>query len=356
MDITTAGVDLAKDVITVCSQDRSGRTLERRDFRRDAFRAWLSRLPRGCLIGMEACSSAHYWAREMGALGLEPRIMAAEFVQPFRKSRAGKNDRNDAEAIAVAAREANMRFVTVKSIDQQARLARHRMREGWKEERTATGNRIRGLLAEFGLSIPKSQGALAKALVEALHDERVPEPMRELVRMAREHLTVLHERIAQCDRAIGLACRADPAAKRLQALCGVGPTSADAVIATVGSAREFRNGRQFAAWMGLTPRQFSSGGKTRLGSITRRGDAYLRTLLIQGARSTLKQATRCEPARATRSQQWILQLQARAGYQKTLVAIANKNARTLWALLAREETYNPDAWKAYAPAPVDFNA
>ena len=283
MDITTVGADLAKDVITVCAQDRSGRLVERRDIRRTAFRAWLQRLPAGCVVGMEACSSSHYWAREMRSLGLEPRIIAAEFVQPFRKSRAGKNDRNDAEAIAVAVREANMRFVAVKSVEQQARLARHRIREGWKEERTALGNRIRGVLAEFGVSFPRSTAALRKGLAEALHDERVPAPVHELIGCVREHLEALDQQIALCDRAIALACRADPAAKRVQQLTGVGPTTADAVIATAGNAREFRNGRQFAAWMGLTPRQFSSGGKTRLGSITRRGDAYLRTLLVQGA-------------------------------------------------------------------------
>lgn len=345
MDITTVGVDLAKDVITVCAQDRSGRTLERRDIRRAAFRPWLMRLPAGCVVGMEACSASHYWAREMASLGLEPRIMAAEFVQPFRKSRASKNDRNDAEAIAVAVREANMRFVAVKSVDQQARLARHRVREGWKEERTALVNRIRGVLAEFGVSFPRSTAALKKGLVEALHDDRVPTPVRELVASVREHLDLLDQRIAICDREIALACRADPAAKRLQELTGVGPTSADAVIATVGNARVFRNGRQFAAWMGLTPRQFSSGGKTKLGAITRRGDAYLRTLLVQGARSTLQQALRCRSEKANRLQQWIVQLHTRAGYHKTLVAIANKNARMLWALLAKEESYNPDAWQ-----------
>ena len=350
MDITSAGVDLAKEVFSVCALDRAGRVLERRDLRREAFRAWFKRLPPGCVVGMEACGASHHWAREMRLLALEPRIMAAEFVQPFRKSRAGKNDRNDAEAIAIAVREANMRFVAVKSIEQQARLARHRMREGWKEERTALGNRIRGLLGEFGLAIPKSQAALGKALVEALHDEGIPEPLRELVRSTREHLELLGKRIAQCDRAIGLACRHDPATKRLQELCGVGPTSADAAVATVGDARAFRNGRQFAAWLGLTPRQFSSGGKTRLGSITRRGDAYLRTLLVQGARSALKCAVRCAPERASRLQQWIVQLHARIGFQKTLVAIANKNARVIWALLAREDTYNPEAWKAYAHA------
>lgn len=350
MNITTAGVDLAKDVFTVCTQDPAGRTIERRDLRRDAFRAWMGKLPQGCVVGMEACSASHYWAREMAALGLEPRIMAAEFVQPFRKSRAGKNDRNDAEAIAVAVRESTMRFVAVKTVDQQARLARHRLREGWKEERTAAGNRIRGLLAEFGVAIPKGQAALGKALALAVHDERVPMPVHDMVRTVREHLELLNHRIAECDRAIGLACRADPATQRLQQLCGVGPTSADAAVATVGNAREFRNGRQFAAWLGITPRQFSSGGKTRLGSITRRGDAYLRTLLIQGARSTLKQAMRCAPERSTRLQQWVVQLHARVGFQKTLVAIANKNARVIWALLAREETYNPEAWKAYAPS------
>ena len=243
-----------------------------------------------------------------------------------------------------------MRFVAVKSVEQQARLARHRLREGWKEERTALGNRIRGLLGEFGVAIPKSQAALGRALIEALHDERVPEPVRELVRSTREHLELLGRRIAECDRAIGLACKGDPAAKRLQELFGVGPTSADAAVATVGDARAFRNGRQFSAWVGLTPRQFSSGGKTRLGSITKRGDAYLRTLLVQGARSALKSALRCEPERASRLQQWITQLHARVGYQKTLVAIANKNARVIWALLARNEHYNPEAWKAYAPA------
>lgn len=352
MDITTVGADLAKDVITVCAQDRSGRSVEKRDLRRGAFKDWLQRLPAGCVVGMEACSSAHYWAREMRALGLEPRIMAAEFVQPFRKSRAGKNDRNDAEAIAVAVREANMRFVAVKSVDQQARLAGHRVREGWKKERTALANRMRGLLAEFGVSFPRSTAALRKGLVEALHDNRVPPALHELIAAAREHLELLDQRIASCDRAIALACRADPAARRLQELTGVGPTSADAVIATVGNAREFRNGRQFAAWVGLTPRQFSSGGKTKLGSITRRGDAYLRTLLVQGARSTLKQALRCDPEKANRLQQWIAQLHARAGYHKTLVAIANKNARMLWALLAREESYNPEAWKRNTPAPA----
>jgi transposase len=352
MNITTVGADLAKDVITVCRQDRAGKTVERRDLRRGAFLAWLERLPKGCVVAMEACSSSHFWAREAVRLGLEPRIIAAEFVQPFRKSRCGKNDRNDAEAIAIAAREANMRFVAVKSTEQQGRLAVHRLREGWKEERTALMNRIRGVLAEFGVSFSLSSGALRKGLAEALHDEQLPAPVRELIACVREDLERLDHRIAGCDRAISLACRADPVAKRLQEVTGVGPTTADAMLAMAGNARAFRNGRQFAAWVGLTPRQFSSGGKSKLGGITRRGDAYLRTLLVQGARSCLQQALRCSPENANRLQQWIVSLHARAGYHKTLVAIANKNARMLWALMSRDEPFNPEAWKRSVPTPT----
>jgi len=348
MHSTTVAVDLAKDVFSVCAMSAEGRVIERRDLKREAFGAWLQRLPKGCIVGMEACGASHHWAREMSAWGLMPRIVAAELVQPYRKSRAMKNDRNDAEAVALAVRDATMRFVAVKTLEQQARLSRHRMREGWKEERTAVINRIRGLLTEFGVVFPRSSAALCKGLVEAIHDERVPVAVRELVAWAREDLERLDERIAACDRAIGLACRADETAKRLQDVLGVGPTTADAVIATVGNAKEFRNGRQFAAWIGLVPRQFSSGGKSRLGGITRRGDAYLRTLLVQGAKSTLKQALKAAPESGTRLQRWAADLHGRAGYHKALIAIANKNARVLWALLAREQGYNPEAWRNYA--------
>lgn len=348
MNITSVGVDLAKDVFSVCAMSSEGRAVERRELKRAAFAAWLRRLPKGCVVGMEACGASHHWAREMSVMGLVPRIMAAEFVEPHRKSRAMKNDRNDAEAVALAVRDATMRFVSIKTTEQQARLSRHRMREGWKEERTAMMNRIRGLLTEFGVVFPRSSVALRKGLAEAVHDQRVPMAVRELVAWAREDLERLDQRIAVCDRAIGLACRTDDTARRLQEMMGVGPTTADAVIATVGNAKEFRNGRQFAAWMGVVPRQFSSGGKARLGAITRRGDAYLRTLLVQGAKSVLKQALKAAPENATRLQRWATDLHARAGYHKTLVAIANKNARVLWALLAREEGYNPEVWRNYA--------
>lgn len=348
MDITSAAVDLAKSSFSVCAADRTGRIVERRELKREGFSQWLRRLPPGCVVGMEACGASHHWSREMALLGLEPRMMAAEFVEPHRKSRAMKNDRNDAEAILCALADARMRFVPMKTVEQQARLVRHRMREGWKEERTALGNRIRGLLMEFGAVYPRSTTALRKGLAEAIHDERLPQAVRELVGWAREDLERLDHRIAQCDRAIGLACRADPAARRLQEVMGVGPTTADAVVATAGNAKEFRNGRQFAAWLGIVPRQFSTGGKARLGGITKRGDAYLRTLLVLGAKSVLKSALKVDPDKASRLQLWARELNARVGYHKTLVAIANKNARTLWALLAKDVSYNPDAWKTYA--------
>lgn len=346
MNVTSVGIDLAKTVFSACVVHGDGRVAERRELKRDGLMNWLSRLPRGSLVGMEACGSAHHWARRMVDLGLEPRIMPAQFVEPYRKSRSMKNDRNDAEAIALAVRDSMMRFVAVKTMEQQARLARHRVREGWKEERTALMNRLRGLLAEFGVIYPRSSSALRRGLAEAAHDERLPLAVRELAGWAREDLAHLDQRIAASDRAIGLACRGDEAAQRLQSLMGVGPTTADAVIATVGDARTFRNGRQFAAWIGIVPRQHSSGGKARLGSITRRGDAYLRTLLIQGAKSVLKGALRRSPDKASRLERWAVELNARVGYHKTLVAIANKNARVLWALLAHDESYNPDAWKA----------
>lgn len=350
MDITTVGVDLAKEVITVCAQDRAGRTVQTRNVRAAEFAAWLAQLPAGCVVGMEACSGAHHWARTMLALGLQPRIMAAEFVQPFRKSRSAKNDRNDAQAIAIAVRAPAMRFVAVKSVEQQARLARHRLREGWKEERTGLMNRLRGLLSEFGVRIARSPAALQRALIAAVHDERLPAALRDEVVHAREHLARLEQCIAYSDRAIATACRDDAAAKRVQAMSGIGVLTADAARATVGDAREFKNGRQFAAWVGITPRQYSTGGKTKLGRTTRRGDTYLRALLVQGARSTLNQARKSAPEEATRLQRWMVALYARVGYHKTLIAIANKHARMLWAVLAKGEAYDPNAWQRHAPA------
>ena len=342
--LTTVGIDLAKDVIAACVLDVRGAVMERRVLRRDAFERWAEQLP-PCRVAMEACGSAHHWGRWFAARGHTVLLIAAEFVVPFRKG--GKNDTADAEAIAIAARQPTMRFVPIKSVDQQAILAWHSVREGWKEERTALLNRVRGLLAEFGIVIGRSSDRLLKALPELTEDARLPDAMRAMLLEAREQFAALHARLARCDAQIAAHVRNSPAAQRASELLGVGPLTSSALAATVPDAKVFRSGRQFGAWLGLTPRQHSSGGRTRLGRISLRGNVYLRTLLIQGARSTLQAAINAEPARASRLQRWIIELYGRKGYYKTLVAIANKHARILWAMLAKEERYDAEAWQRH---------
>lgn len=335
--ITAVGLDLAKQIIQVHGIDAAGRVVLRKAVRRERLLALLAQLPR-CVVGMEACSGAHHWARALRQLGHEPRIMAAEFVRPFRKSLATKNDANDAEAVCTAVVQPNMRFVSIKSVEQQALLSLHRIRQGLIEERTATINRLRGVLAEFGVVLPQSAAVLQRALPAVLADEqRLPALVQRSGQRLREHLHELDARIGAFDRDIAQHAKSSAPAQRLVALSGVGPLTASAVVATVGNAHDYRNGRQFAAWLGLVPRQYSSGGRSKLGRITRRGDAYLRALLIQGARSTLQAALRRTPARHDRLSAWIVQLAQRVGYHKTLVAIANKHARIIWALLARDQ-------------------
>lgn len=359
MRTITIGVDLAKQVFSVCSVDAAGRVHDRRELRRDAFSQWLAQVAAGTPVAMEACSGAHHWARRCQGQGLVPRLMAAQFVAPFRKSRAIKNDRNDAEAIATAARQGNMRFVPVKTVDQQVRLSWHRVREGYKAEALATSNRLRGLLAEFGVVVAQSDVALRRALAN-LDALSLPGSLNALLRDVDAHWQQLRERIAQCDQRINAHAQADAACTRLQAIIGVGPITADAVVATIGSAQEFSHGRQFAAWLGLVPMQHSSGGRSCLGRISCRGDGYLRTLLIQGARSSLQRAKAVSWAKATPEQRWIQDLERRLPFGKVLVAIANKHARQVWAMLARGESYDAEAWlkhpMAQRPAKQRANA
>jgi transposase len=343
MGTITAGVDLAKNVFSACEVDEAGRVLRRHDLERDAFALLLAQLPAGTVVAMEACSGAHQWARRCAGLGLVPRIMAAQFVTPFRKSRTAKNDRNDAEAIATAARQGNMRFVPVKSTDQQVRLAWHRVREGYKSEALAIGNRLRGVLAEFGVVVAQGDGALRRLLADLAGQTLLPDALNPLLEELRVHWTRVHAAIAACDARIAGHAQADERCARLRALVGVGPISADAAVATIGSAHEFRNGRQLAAWLGLVPSQHSSGGHARLGTITCRGDSYLRTLLIQGARSSLQRARSVAADKATPEQRWIQSLAGRLPFGKVLVAIANKHARQIWAMLAHGVDYDPDA-------------
>ena len=353
--LTTVGLDLAKDVIAVCVLDVHGAVIERRVLRRGAFERWAEQLP-SCKVAMEACGSAHHWGRWFAARGHTALLIAAEFVVPFRKG--GKNDTADAEAIAIAARQPTMRFVPIKTVDQQAILAWHSVREGWKEERTALLNRVRGLLAEYGVVIGRSSDRLLTTLPELTEDSRLPDAMRALLLEAREQFAALHARLARCDAQIAAHVRNSPAGQRASELLGVGPVTASALAATVPDARVFRSGRQFGAWLGLAPRQHSSGGKTRLGRISLRGNVYLRTLLIQGARSTLQAAINAEPLRANRLQRWIIALYGRKGYYKTLIAIANKHARILWAMLAKDEHYDAAAWQRHPahPPPLAGNA
>ena len=347
MSTITIGVDLAKVLFSACEVDGIGHVLRRQDLRREPFGLWLAQLPAGTVVAMEACSGAHHWARHCLAYGLQPRIIAAQFVTPFRKSSRSKNDRADAEAIATAARQGNMRFVPVKDIDQQVRLSWHRVREGYREgykvESLAIGNRIRGLLAEFGVIVVPSDLALRRLLADLDAQSGLPAEFKELLRDLADHWKQLRMHFDACDARIEAHARQDERCVRLRAIIGVGAITADAAVATVGNAREFKHGRQMAAWLGLVPTQHSSGGRARLGRISCRGDAYLRTLLIQGARSSLQRAKAVATGKATPEQLWIRTLDGRMPFGKVIVAIANKHARQIWAMLAHDVDYDPHA-------------
>ncbi len=333
MAIIRIGVDLAKNVFAVHGVDEAGRVALTRTVRREQLLEVLAAVA-PCMVAMEACSGAHHWARQLVALGHTARILAPKFVAPYRMSgKQGKNDANDAAAICEAAGRPNMRFVPMKTAEQQALLTVHRVRQGLVEERTATINRLRGLLSEFGVVLPLKAATVRRRA--AAHLDALPVLAQRALGDLLAHLTYLDGRIGEYDTQLKLAARDDERARRLMNLRGVGPVGASAIVATVGSAHEFRNGRQFAAWLGMVPRQYSSGGKARLGRITKAGDAYLRTLLIMGARAVLAAAA----GRTDRISRWALALQARRGYMRAVVAIAAKNARLAWAMLRRGEDF-----------------
>ena len=337
--VVRVGVDLAKRVIQVHAVDAAGQLVTGRALARDRFIGWCAQLPAGCVVAMEASSSAHHWARKLCSLGLDARIIAAHLVKPYRKQgSSGKNDANDAAAICEAASRPSMHFVPIKSVEQQSILCVHRLREGVKEERTACINRIRGLLAEFGLVFAQSPKVLRLVLADVIED--ASNEMGTLARLtlqrAHTQWRELDEHLAWCDERIAEHARTNGQVKTATTLLGVGPLTASAVVATVGDFRQFRNGAQFGAWIGLTPKQHSSGGKTRLGRITKRGDTYLRTLLIQAAKSAVLTAHR----RSDRISRWLCTLRERSGWQIAAVALANKNARILWALMTKGEAFD----------------
>jgi transposase len=349
--VVRAGLDTSKRYVQVHGVNAAERPMLRKQLKREDVLAFFSNMP-PCLIGLEACSSSHYWVRELGKLGHTVRMMAASFVSPYRKNRAGKNDANDAEAICEAVGRPNMRFVSVKTEEQQATLALHNVRHGLMEERTAVLNRLRGELAEFGLWFPTSphQAKRGAALLLAQAECRLPPMLKSVVHDLLEHVRYLEERIDAYDRQIAEQLKHNETAQRIRALIGVGDLTTSAALVIIGDAKLFKNGRQLGAFLGLTPRQASTGGKAKLGKITKQGNTYLRTLLVQGARSALQSALKRAPDKQTRLGSWIVNLHARVGYHKTLVAIANKHARMIWAMLAKGEQYNQNAWQAYAVA------
>ncbi len=325
--VSTVGIDLAKNTFSVHGIDASGAIVVRRAVSRAKLTELIAQLP-PCLIGMEACSGAHEWARRFSAFGHTVKLMAPKFVIPYRKS--GKNDGNDAEAICEAVGRPNMRVVPIKSIEQQSDLSLHRVRQGFIEERTATLNRLRGLLAEFGHVVPLRAVEVRRRVPELL--DKLPTRIAVYLRDLLEHATRLEAKALKYEREIQAHVRTNALACRAQTRQGIGPITASALAATIGNGHDFKNGRQFCAWLGLVPRQYSTGGKTRLGHITKRGDSYLRMLLVMGARSVLQNANRLNDPLS----RWALAVQQRRGYHRACVAIAAKNARVAWALLAKD--------------------
>ena len=332
-EIKILGIDLAKNVFQLHGVDAAGKPALRKNVSRGKLMETLANFPR-CLIGIEACGGAHYWAREISKLGHEVRIMAPQFVAPYRKS--GKNDLNDAEAICEAVSRPHMRFIAVKTEAQQSALIVHRVRASVNTERTALINQMRGLLQEFGFVIAKGASNFSKRFLEVLEKENLPLDAVEVLAELRGHLLTLEDRLAKYDRMIARMLK-DEMVARVMTIPGVGPVTATAVVATVGDAKVFHNGREMAAYVGLVPRQNSSGGKTRLGRITKLGDSYLRSLFVQGALIVIRHLG---DKKDTRSQ-WIRSLVERRGVKKAAVALAARMVRIAWALMARNEPYKP---------------
>ncbi len=337
MQIVRIGLDLAKYVFQVHGVDARGKVVLRKTLRRDAVSRFFANLPR-CLVGMEASNGAHYWARVLTDLGHDVRLISPQFVKPYVKS--NKNDRNDAEAICEAISRPSMRFVPPKSSEQLAIQAVHRIRQRLVTSRSRLANQIRGLLAEHGVVVARDISRLRRALADIAGslDDGLNEMIRTLVREAREELAELDQRIVSYDRRVRELYRASELCKRIGKIEGIGPVTATALVAAVGDRTCFKNGRQFAAWLGLVPKQQSSGGRTRLLGISKRGDRYLRTLLIHGARAALGKADGKQDPRSL----WLCKMRERRHPNVVAVALANKNARIVWAMLANDEVYKPD--------------
>src|SRR6185312_7558488 len=331
-EITTIGLDLAKHVFQVHGVDAAGATVLRKQLRRAQVLAFFSRLPR-CLVGMEACATAHYWARELSALGHEVRLMPAQYVKAYIKR--NKNDAADAEAICEAVGRPTMRFVRVKTAEQQATALLHRGREQLVRQRTMLVNALRAHLAEFGIVAAQGLRNVGEliAIVRDDGDTRLPDVARQVLQVLANQIEQIETAVAARERQLLAWHKSNPVSQRLASIPGIGPIIATAIATTVADPNVFRSGREFAAWLGLVPRQNSTGGKIRLGGITKRGNRYLRRLLINGASANLLRS------RATKADPWVIGLRRRRPPLVVAVALANKTARIAWAVMLRQNEY-----------------
>jgi transposase len=330
--ISTIGLDLAKSVFQVHGIDTQGRVVVRRQLRRKEVLSFFAELP-PCLVGMEACATAHYWGRKLIKLGHTVKLMPPAYVKPYVKR--GKTDAADAEAIAEAVTRPTMRFVAVKSIDQQAILMLHRVRDLLVRQRTMLINALRGHLAEFGIVTARGPAGVKAAIVE-LHatQDSLPPLAKMAFHQLIDRLESVGEEIRKMEREIVTWCRHNDASRRLATIPGIGPITASAIAAAVPDISQFRSGRQFAAWLGLTPRAHSSGGKEKLGGISKQGDGYIRRLLVTGATAVIRMARQGNPSKI-----WAARLLERKPARLVSVALANKTARIAWAVLARNQSY-----------------
>jgi len=328
----TIGLDIAKSVFQVHGVDRNGVVVVRRQVRRAQLVSFFAKLP-ACLIGIEACATAHHWARELTKLGHQVRLMPPSYVKPYVKRQ--KNDAADAEAICEAVTRPTMRFVEAKSAEQQGIMALHRVRLMLMRQRVQLSNAIRGHMAEFGLAAPIGRQGLGTLItLISKGDERVPAEARTCLGMLVAQLALINDQILEADRRIRTSARATETGRRLLDVPGVGPLLASALVASIPEPKAFRSGRNLAAWIGLVPRQNSSGGKERLGGITKQGDRYLRQLLVVGALAVVRYAQRNGTRRP-----WLVQLLARRTTKIATVALANKTARMVWAIMTTGKPY-----------------
>jgi transposase len=346
MNAMTVAVDLAKDVFEVAVANRAGRITERKRLTRRQFEPWIDALPAGTTVVMEACSMAHYWGRRCVAHGRAVRLLPPQYVRPY--VRRNKTDRADADGLLEAHRGGGIQAVAIKTVEQQTLQTLHRVRTQGQAARTARLNVMRGVLREYGITLAVGARTAMRRIPALLDDttSSLPALVRASLAMVLEEVRALEARVAQIDQQLGRIAREQPIARRLQQVPGVGVITATALMGAVGDIHAFRRGRQFASWLGLTPRESSSGTRRYLGRISKRGDVYLRCLLTHGSRAVLlaaQRAVRVSPHRATRFQQWAAELAIRRGPNKAAIAIANKLARLVWVVWHRDVDFDASA-------------